>query len=101
MFRRPIPWRGKAISSVLVLVFIGIIVFATQAQKGLPGRTYTRVTAAFLSPADNSPAVDARVSDGDQNGRWLRLDVLLPSDTSPTRDPYPAPGQADQDGRTP
>jgi phospholipid/cholesterol/gamma-HCH transport system substrate-binding protein len=62
MFRKGLPVNPKLIGAAVVVVSLVAIALAFVSHKGLPGRPYTYVTAAFDNvPAGLKPTNDVRV----------------------------------------
>ena len=95
MLRKGVPLVGKVMSSIFALAFVGLIVFATQAQRGLPGRKYTYVTAAFAELPPSLRKADAVRVQGVGKGvvskiffedGHARVELQLPGDFVAYRD---------------
>jgi phospholipid/cholesterol/gamma-HCH transport system substrate-binding protein len=62
MFRKGLPVNPKLIGAAVLIVSVAAIALAFVSHKGLPGRSYTYVTAAFDTvPAGLKPTNDVRV----------------------------------------
>jgi phospholipid/cholesterol/gamma-HCH transport system substrate-binding protein len=63
MFRRSLPVSPTLVGAVVFSVLFGALVFAFVSHRGIPGRHYTYVTAAFEElPASLRQGNDVRVS---------------------------------------